>query len=532
MRRPRDLFLFGLISIFFYPKLSRAQDELAKLRAQVADQQAQINELRATLAEQRQVLDRMLRLLPAARGGSAPDLPGKRASKPVEGESANAFAPIASPSPEDPQVVSSAEVRRYMRKVDELGKQTEGITQSLGGFKFSGDLRMRLDATMRSGNSIAPAVQNVRGRYRLRLNVDKELDPRFRFHLQLSTGPFNNGLSNDQDFSGIIAKHPFSIAEAYVDFHPNSRFSLRGGRMEEVFADSSRFLWDNDVHFNGFQQTVKLPLEANTLRIKSIEFRSGEYILTNPNVMVLSPTSPFVSAGYQPGQKVRAADLFHPGVVVRGDLSSHWSHKFISDVEIYRNPRQILLSTTPDGFPVLVSNSLGVALSGPLTGSGNGTTTPGGAIYSAPHFQIVRAAYRLEHEGWKIGDRSMPFWLDFQASRNTGTSKLRDAFMVSANLGAVKKFGDMRFLYQFALKDANSLVAQFTDNELGIGSGVNMSAHALRFDLGLTRFLQWQNLFFLQDPRRPSNPAEQFFVPLEQGANTAFRYQGQLAFTF
>ena len=90
----------------------------------------------------------------------------------------------------------------------------------------------------------------------------------------------------------------------------------------------------------------------------------------------------------------------------------------------------------------------------------------------------------------------------------------------------------MRFLYQFALKDANSLVAQFTDNELGIGSGVNMSAHALRFDLGLTRFLQWQNLFFLQDPRRPSNPAEQFFVPLEQGANTAFRYQGQLAFTF
>ena len=419
-----------------------------------------------------------------------------------------------------------------MRKVDELGKQTESTAQNLGGFKFSGDFRLRLDATARSGNSIAPPLQNIRGRYRLRLNVDKDLDPRFRFHLQLSTGPFNNGLTNDQDFSGVVAKHPFLIAEAYVDFHPNSRFSLRGGRMEEVFADNSRFLWDNDVRFNGFQQVAKLPLGGNSLGIKSVEFRSGEYILTNPNVVILSPTSPFVSAGYQPGQKVRAANLFHPGVVVRGDLSSNWSHQFISDVEIYRNPDQILLSTISNGFPVVVSNSLGVALSGPLTGSGNGTTTPGGAIYSAPHFQIVRAAYRLEHQGWKIGDRSMPFWLDFQATRNTGTSKLRDAFMASANLGAVKKFGDVRFLYQFAIKDANSLIAQFTDDELGIGTGVNLRAHAVRFDLGLTRFLQWQNLFFIQNPRRPSNPAELFFVPLQPGANTAFRYQGQLAFAF
>jgi hypothetical protein len=532
MRTSRNFFLLGLIGIFCHPSYSRAEDELAKLREQVAQQQTQINELRAALAEQKEVLDRVLKVLPAAGSGSTGDLQRDGGGESTKTARANAFAPVAPSSSEDPQSVSSAEVRQYMRKVDELGKLTESTARNLGGFRFSGDLRLRLDATMRSGNNIAPPLQNIRGRYRLRLNIDKDLDPRFRFHLQLSTGPFNNGLSNDQDFSGIVAKHPFSIAEAYMDFHPGSRFSVRGGRMEEVFADSSRFLWDNDVHFNGFQQIVRFPLEGNALGIKSIEFRSGEYILTNPNIVVLSPTSPFVSAGYQPGQKVRAADLFHPGVVVRGDLSPHWSHQFISDVEIYRNPRQILLSTMSDGFPVLVSNSLGVALSGPLTGSGNGTTTPGGAIYSAPHFQIVRAAYRLEHEGWKFGDRSMPFWLDFQASRNTGTSKLRDAFMVSANLGAVKKFGDMRFLYQFALKDANSLIAQFTDNELGIGTGVNMSAHALRFDLGLTRFLQWQNLFFFQDPRRPSNPAEQFFVPLQPGANTMFRYQGQLAFTF
>jgi hypothetical protein len=61
---------------------------------------------------------------------------------------------------------------------------------------------------------------------------------------------------------------------------------------------------------------------------------------------------------------------------------------------------------------------------------------------------------------------------------------------------------------------------------------VNIAVHALRLDLGLTRFLQWQNLLFIQRQRRASNPAEQFFVPLGRGANANFRYLGQLAFTF
>jgi hypothetical protein len=126
----------------------------------------------------------------------------------------------------------------------------------------------------------------------------------------------------------------------------------------------------------------------------------------------------------------------------------------------------------------------------------------------------------------------MPAWLDFQVSRNVGARKLRDAFMASANLGAIHGRGDLRFLYQFALKDANAMISQFTDDDLGTGSGVNIRVHALRFDLGLTRFLQWQNLLFIQSQRRASNPAEQFFVPLPRGADPTFRYLGQLAFSF
>jgi hypothetical protein len=399
---------------------------------------------------------------------------------------------------------------------------------AINGFKFSGDFRFRADAQLRSGNDVAGALQNVRARYRIRMNVDKDIDPQFKFHLQLSTAPISNAITNDQDFAGMVAKHPFFISEGYLDYHPNSKISLRGGRMEEVFADNTRFLWDDDVRFNGFQQIVKLPIDSNN----SFELRAGEYWLSNPNVVILAPGSPFLAAGYQLGQKVRDTNLFHPGVALNLSNGGAWKHQLVGDVQIYRNPNQIQLASTANGFPVLVSNAIGLALSGAPGGTGNATTTAGGAIYTAPDFHIVRASYRIDHKGVKVGNSEMPVQFNFQVSRNVSADFLGDAVLGSVSLGAVKKAKDIRLLYQYVIKDANSLISQFTDDDLGTGSGVNIAVHAIRFDLGLTRFLQWQNLFFIQNERRGNNPSEFFFVPLRRGAETTYRYLGQLAFTF
>src|SRR5262249_3296142 len=158
----------------------------------------------------------------------------------------------------------------------------------------------------------------------------------------------NNSITNDQDMAGMAAKHPFFIAEAWVDYRPTPNIILRGGRMEEAFADNMRFLWDDDVRFNGFQQTLTIPI-ASGGALKSLELKAGEYFLSNPNVTVLGSTSPFVAAGFQPGQKVRAANLFHPGFILRGDLDTNWSHQLGGDIQIYRNANQIQLASTADG---------------------------------------------------------------------------------------------------------------------------------------------------------------------------------------
>lgn len=412
------------------------------------------------------------------------------------------------------------------------GNPQSEIRQTVAGIQFSGDFRLRFDAALRSANQFAGPLQNVRGRYRLRLNADRSLDRRFDVHMQLSTGTLNNPLTNDQDMAGMNTKHPFSVAEAWVDFHPHANFSMRAGRMPEVFRRRTRFIWDDDVRFNGFQQIARLPLADGPLGLKSVEFRAGEYLLSNPNITLLSASSPLTGAGLRPGGKVRDAALFHPGFIVDGGLGSRWKHQVMSDIQLYRNPNQIQLASLPSGFPVLINPALGVSLSGPINEQGAATATADRSRYFARHYQIVQLGYRLERGGWALRGREMPVWFDFKAARNVGTGKLRDALMLAANAGNVRQGGDVRFLYQYMIKDANSLVAQFTDDDLGTGSGVNIAVHGMRFDLGLARFLQWQNLLFVQNQRRASNPAENLFVPLSRGAHTTFRFLSQLDFSF
>jgi hypothetical protein len=499
---------------------------IAELQAQLRAQQELIEKLGADVAAQREILAAQREILQER------DTPGLRLAS---------FTTTSAPAPAahvDPQSGSASgsptaqDLQNYTTKVDELGKKLDSATTNLGGFKFSGDFRFRLDSQTRTGNDIAAPLQNVRSRYRVRLNADKEVDPRFKFHLQLSTGPANVGTTNDQDMAGTTVKHPFSIAEAYVDFHPNSHFSIRGGRMEEVFADNMRFLWDDDVRFNGFQQVFTVPLSGNTAGFKSVEFRAGEYILSNPNIAVLPASSPFVAAGFPLGQKVRDAALFHPGFLLKQDIRKGWTQQYGGDFQYYRNPNEIQLASTANGFPVLINGALGVALSGPLSASGNATTTAGGAIFTASNFQIVRAQYRIQDNGILVGKREMPLYFDIQVARNTGSPFLRDALMGSVNFGSIKNRGDVRFLYQYGVKQANSMISQFTDDDFGTGTGVNIRVHAIRGDIALTRFLQWQNLLFVQSELSKNDPARQFFVPLQAGANRTLRYLGQLSFTF
>ena len=237
-------------------------------------------------------------------------------------------------------------------------------------------------------------------------------------HFQLGLGTFTNPLTYDADMAGVNARGMIFLAEAWGAYHPNAQWDFRGGKMPEVFADNEQFVLDDDVRFNGFQQVAKVPLATNSLGRLTLEFRAGQYVLTNPNIQVL-PTAAqcavqippancaFVAAGFAPARKVGSTTLLDQGFAL-STSGEHWSQQFSSNLQLWRNPNSLQLATTSAGYPLLVNGYYGVGLSGAISGTGNATTTKDGAILTAAHWQVGRIL-ALDYKGLKSSRQNFPF---------------------------------------------------------------------------------------------------------------------------
>ena len=436
--------------------------------------------------------------------------------------------------------VTSPSAQNQAPMLEDRVKKIEGKVLAIGPFRFSGDFRLRFDGIFRKADPTPPAgfaalthQQNARMRYRLRLNFDTDIDSKVSFHGQLATGPTNNALTMDQDFGETATRHPFFISEAWIDFHPNKATQLQAGRLQEIFADNSRFLFDDDIRFNGFNEKYTVAFKRNGLKISNLELRAGQYILSNPNVAIVTAGSPLAQAGAVIGSTGRSSNLFHQGVLINQKFNDRWSSQFGGDLQLYRNPNQIQLASTANGVALIVQNGLGIALSGPLTGTGNATTTSGGAIYTARNFQIARLTYRLNWAGFQSRGRAYPVTFNIQAARNVGVGlKERDAILASLQIGKVVNRGDMAFLYVFSTKGANSMISQVTDDDLGTNSGVNIRTNHFRFDYGLAKKISLQSLIYIQRELRNSGDFPNFFVPLNAFTPRQYRIQEQIVFTF
>ena len=486
------------------------------LETELEKQNAKLDQLQKTIADQQTAIQALLNKLSGAKAAPADEN--------LSAPSAVASTPEAAPTPQPPTVE---------QRVSKL----EGQAVRIGPLKVSGDFRLRFDGIFRSATDPTdPPVthsQNARARYRLRINFDTDLYPTLSFHSQLATGPINNALTLDQDFGAVNTRHPLFVSEAWIDYHPIKAVQLQGGRVQEVFADNSRFLFDDDIRFNGFNEKYVLTLKKNAGHFSNIDFRAGQYILSNPNVAIITPGSPLARAGEIVGTTGRSANLFHQGVLFNQTFNERWSDQFGGDIQLYRNPNQIQLASTADGVVLLVQPGLGLALSGPLTGTGNATTTPGGAIYTAQGFQVARLTYRLNYAGFEKGDHKFPVVFNLQLARNVATGlKERDAMLAGLQVGRITKKGDTSFLYVFSIKGANALISQVTDDDLGTGTGVNIRTNHFRFEYGIARKVTLQTLFFIQNSLRSSGQYPNFFVPLSAFVPTTYRLQQQIVFSF
>ncbi|HET9711335.1 MAG TPA: putative porin [Pyrinomonadaceae bacterium] len=421
--------------------------------------------------------------------------------------------------------------------VEQRLAKVENQVTKIGPLRVSGDLRLRFDGIFRSATEPPDPplehVQNVRMRYRFRLNFDTDIHPNLSFHAQLATGPPNNPLSTNQDFTSITARPPFSISELWVEYRPTKSVQLQAGRVQSIFADNSRFLFDDDLRFHGFNERYVANFKPNSAYLSSLELRAGQYVFSNPNVAVIAPNSPLARAGDVVGTTARSSMLFHQGFLANQTFNKRWNSQIGADIQLFRHPNHIQLASTQEGLVLLVQPGLGIALSGPLAGTGNATTTPGGAMYTAPGFQVLRLTYRLNYAGFTRGEHAYPITFNLQVARNVATGlNERDAMLAAMQIGRITKRGDTAFLYVFSIKGANSLISQLTDDDLGTGTGVNIRTNHFRFDYGISRKVTFQTLLYVQNSLRRSGQYPNFFVPVGDFAPVSYRVQPQIVFSF
>jgi len=513
-------FLFGFIPARAQQLIKPAADNpetnvserVRLLESELERQNTKLDQLQKTLTEQQTTIQALLEKLNGQ--------PTVAAVKEPE--------PPTATAPAEPQTTSTVEQR--LAKV-------EGQVLKVGPVRLSGDFRLRFDGTFRSATEPPDPpldhIQNARARYRFRLNLDTDLYPNLSFHAQLATGPLNNQLSTNQDFTSTTVRAPFALSEAWIEYRPTKSWQLQGGRVVDIFADNSRFLFDDDLRFNGFNERYTHSFKSNDAYISSLEFRAGQYILSTPNVAVITPNSPLARAGEIVGTAGRSATLFHQGLLVNQKFNERWSSQAGGDIQLYNHPNQIQLASTQDGLVLLVQPGIGIALSGPLPGTGNATTTPGGVVYTAPGFQVARLTYRLNYAGFTHGDHAFPVTFNLQVARNVATGlNERDAMLAALQVGRITKRGDTSFLYVFAIKGANSMISQVTDDDLGTGTGVNIRTSHFRFEYGISKKVTLQSLLFIQNSLRRSGQFPNFFVPLGDFAPTTYRLQQQIVFAF
>ncbi len=485
------------------------------LESELERQNSKLDQLQKTLEEQQLTIKALLEKLSAQPTATA----------------------VVKETEATPEATASAPAEPQKPTVEQRLDKVEAQALKIGPVRVSGDFRLRWDGIFRSATEPPDPpldhVQNSRGRYRFRLNFDTDIHPNLSFHAQLATGPPNNPISTNQDFTSITARPPFSLSEVWVEYRPSKSIQLQGGRVQNVFADNSRFLFDDDIRFHGFNERYTANFKPNDTYVSSLEFRAGQYIFSNPNVAVIAPNSPLARAGDIVGTTARSATLFHQGLLANQTFNKRWTSQAGADIQVYRHPNHIQLASTNDGLVLLVNPGLGIALSGPLAGTGNATTTPGGAAYTAPGFQIVRLTYRLNYAGFTRGDHAFPVTFNLQLARNVATGlNERDAMLTALQIGRITKRADTAFLYVFSIKGANALISQLTDDDLGTGSGVNIRTHHFRFEYGISRKVTFQSLFFIQNSLRRSGQFPNFFVPVGDFAPTQYRLQQQLVFSF
>jgi Putative porin len=229
--------------------------ELKELKETVEAQTKQFNEhseeLESERAALRDELDAIAKL--EAKLGVTPDTV-------LGGAAPDADAAVSSPAVSSaigPQNTQTQTPQDLSNRIGNL----EDRLKTFGPFSFTGDIRLR-DEPFFGGPANQSLDQN-RERFRLRFNVNAQLNPDFGGGFSLASGDINDPTTTNQTVTGFYTRKTIAIDKAFVDYNPHEFhvLTLIGGKFAYPWYNTE-LTWDKDLNPEGAAETLAFDLHS------------------------------------------------------------------------------------------------------------------------------------------------------------------------------------------------------------------------------------------------------------------------------
>lgn len=163
------------------------------------------------------------------------------------------------------QMVKEAE--REKKKVEEVATAAAKATAGKSSIKlpgwvdkltFKGDLRLRYQGhETEPANPANKATHRSRGRYRLRLGMDAQINPQWKVGTRLASGALGDPRSTNETMGDAFDMDPVTIDRAYASYKPFKWVELTGGKIKNPIWKTKDLLWDGDINPEGVAAKFK-----------------------------------------------------------------------------------------------------------------------------------------------------------------------------------------------------------------------------------------------------------------------------------
>ena len=250
--------------------LKDLHDLVTAQQQEIQNQQQQLDQLKSQL---RQLLDATQQSDAAAKKGQASADQARAAA-----DQAQQAASAAQHTAE--QASSSAGAANSVLAVVNTQEQAQdkrlsALSDVLGRFRFSGDMRVRGEGFYQDGS-----LSRNRARLRVRLGLDGRLNEDFLGGISIATGTLGDPTTTNETFTNAFDRKTIGLDRGYITYNPVAAnwLSLTGGKFAFPWTRTS-LTFDPDLNPEGFNEKLSFNLNSPVLKnftIQGIELLYNE----------------------------------------------------------------------------------------------------------------------------------------------------------------------------------------------------------------------------------------------------------------